>query len=657
VPPLERVGLEAVFDTAAFQRGQRIYERGLDSVNASTTRTARRLTAAWDDSAAGLDDLFSRMDAAKGKTDELAASYASLGSEAGGVAAGLGTLGAAAVGVGIGLAIVGAAGVAIWRKIDDAAMEYLARSEEVVKAQERVNEEWDRASRHLAQTLIPLKVELLNVELKLATAVADVTETFGKLVAIAHSGIAAIVAGLGVIPEAITMAFRGEIPSMEELWNTMTEAGEEAFGETMLTYRDAFEETFEETEEQAEDSWDKIADAVNRALERIEDMQIAHTRRLADLADDYAVKQERAWAKYEKAVAKEIARGQAQIAKLEESYSKRRAKTIADYQKRIARAEAQASEARVKAQEDFDRRERQARERYQLDMLQSERRYQFERNRLVAEGDTLAIEELDARYKLEQEEARENEALRQKQSREGQAEQIREAGEAAREQIDELRQQLAETLDEQEANYYEQIEAQRRANQDRLAEIHVAYAEQQRLADEDYQLSIEKANLNYQRQQEDLGRNLARQEELQELGGEEVERILQRYYGEDGVADRIMEEYYARRTAELIAYAALMTQVGEYKPLLPGGIPMPGQQVGMDAGGIVVGPQTVQVGAGVVEAFAPIGHMGGGSFDLSWSGGPIPISGLEGASSEDVSRIARELATSLTQKIRTRRRR
>jgi hypothetical protein len=654
--PLERVGLEAFFDTSAFQRGQAIYERGLARVDSTTTKTARKLSAAWGDSTAGLDDLFSRMDAAKGQADELAAGYAALGDEAVAVAAGLGTIGAAATGVGIGLAIVGAAGVAVWRKIDDAAMEYLARSEEVVKAQDGVNDEWDRASRHLAQTLIPLKVELLNVELKLATAVADVTETFGKLVAIAHSSIAAIVAGLGAIPEAIVMAFRGEKPVFEDLWETMTEAGEEAFGETMLTYRDAFEETFPEIEEEAEDSWEKIADAVSSAMQRIEDMQVAHGRRLSDLADDYAVRQARSWAKYEKAVAKEIDRGLDRIAKLEASYNKRRAKTIADYQKRIARAEADASEARVKAQEDYDRRERQARERYQLDMLQSERRYQFERNRLVAEGDTLAIEELDARYKLEQEEAAENEALRQKQSREGQAEQIREAGEAAREQVDELRQQLAETLAEQEANYLEQIEGQRQANQDRLAEIHISYAEQQRLADEDYQMSIEKANLNYQRQQEDLGRNLARQEEMQELGAGEVATLLERYYGEDGVADRIMEGWHERENARILVTAALMTQMGEWKPLLPGGIPMPGQQVGMQMGGILQGPAMAYVEPGVTEAFVPLTGAGaGGAFTHEFLNA-LSITGLEGASQTDVSRIARELAVSLTQKIRSRRR-
>lgn len=656
MPPLEKIGLEAILDTTEFTKGQRIYERGLDHINASTAKTAKSLTSAWDDSTAGLEDMFASLDAMKGGADDVATGLAAIGTEATAVSASMVAAGVATAGVAIALAAVAAVGVAIWNKIDDAAIEYLARSKEVIKAQEKVNDEWDQASRHLAQSLIPLKVELLEVELKLAEAVAKTADFVKNLVAQTHVGFARIIEGLKTIPEAIERAFAGDPMSVEELWERMKAGGVE----TAKKYLDAFEETFEEAEEIAEDNWDKIADAVNSALDRIEDMQIAHNRRLADLADDNRIKQERAWAKYEISVAKEINKGQARIAKLEERYNKRRIKTIATFQKRIAKAEAKVSEARVKAAEDFDRRERHARERFQLDNIQSERRYQFERNRLVAEGDTLAIEQLDARYKLEQEEAKENEALRQRQAGESQTEQIREAGEAAREQIDELRQQLAEALDEQETNYLDQVEAQKKANLDRIDEMAASFDEQRRLADEDYQGSIEKANLNYERQQEDLGRNLARQEELQELGAEQVDRLLDRHYGEDGVADRIMEGWHERENTRILVTAALLEQLAtgtKWGPLMPGGAPMPGQEVGMDQGGVIVGPQTVQVGAGVVEAFIPLsgGGAGGGAFTHEFTNA-LNITGLEGASSTDMSRIARELAESLTQKIRTKRR-
>jgi len=656
--PLEQVGLEAIFDTKEFLRGQRIYERGLARINASTKKAAQVMNEAWVDPTAGLEDMFGTLDRMEGQADDIAADYAKLATEVGAVAAGLGTVAAAATGVGIGLAIVGAAGLAVWNKIDEAAMEYLGRSKEVIKAQERVNDEWDQASRHLAQTLIPLKVELLEIELKIAETVTGLVETFKKLTAIAHASLAAAAAQFAVFPQIISEALKGEVPTLEEIWERIGEAGQDKFRDVMQTYADAFEETFPEIEEEAEDTWDRTVDAVNDALNRIEDLQIAHNRRLADLADDYRIKQERAWAKYEASIVKEIVRGQKAIAKVQQRYEDRRVKAIANYTKRVMRAEETLARNIAKAQADFALRESQAAERHNLDRIQSERRYQFERNRLIAEGDTLAIEELDARYKLEQEEARENERLRQRQAQETQDAMVRAMEAAGRAQAEALAESLAEQLAELEEQSRREVAEREQANRERIDEMAAGYADQQRMADEDYQRSIGKANLNYQRQQEDLGRNLAQQEELQELGAENVERLLDRYYGEDGIAERIMKTWHEREDARIAVTAALLASLAgiEWTPLLPGGIPMPGQQVGMDEGGVVTGPATVQVGAGITEAFIPIQAGGGGSFDVSWSGGPIPITGLEGASPSDVSQIARELAISLTEKLRSRRR-
>ena len=408
-----------------------------------------------------------------------------------------------------------------------------------------------------------------------------------------------------------------------------------------------------------EEMREKAAEKLQGYLDRIADMQLAHDRKLADMAEDYRIKRERAWAKYEKSVVKEITKGQKAIAKLEAKYRKRRDKAFADYAKRVSKVEKDLARDIAKAQADFALRQSQVQERLQLDRIQSERRYQFERARLVAEGDTLAIEELDARYKLEQEEQRENEALRKKQAKETQRAMVEAMKEAGREQAKELVKALAEQMAELQEQSREEIEEREQANRDRIDEMATGYADQQRLADEDHQRSIEKADRNYERQLEDLGRNLADQEELQELGAEQTEWVLDQYYGEGGISDRIMEGWHERENTRILVTAALLGQLAagaSQGPLLPGGVPMPGQEVGMDQGGIVAGPATVRVGAGIVEAFTPLGNIGGGGFDLSWSGGPIPISGLEGASPTDVSRIARELAESLTAKIRTRRR-
>jgi len=132
-------------------------------------------------------------------------------------------------------------------------------------------------------------------------------------------------------------------------------------------------------------------------------------------------------------------------------------------------------------------------------------------------------------------------------------------------------------------------------------------------------------------------------------------RILEQYFGPGGVNQGIMQGYFdwlekraivsATTVAAAMAWsAAPSTVTPEFHPVF-----------GMQEGGILTGPAMAYVEPGVTEAFIPLGR-GGGGYDLSWSGGPIPISGLERGSPADVNAIARALAQSLTEKIRTRRR-
>jgi len=117
-----------------------------------------------------------------------------------------------------------------------------------------------------------------------------------------------------------------------------------------------------------------------------------------------------------------------------------------------------------------------------------------------------------------------------------------------------------------------------------------------------------------------------------------------------------MKEYYERRTAEIMAYAALATQVGEYAPLLPGGVAMPGQIPGMQMGGILEGPAMAYVEPGVREAFVPLtGPGAGGAFTHEFVNA-LQVAGLEAASPTDVNVIAREFAESLLAKLRSKRR-
>jgi hypothetical protein len=442
------------------------------------------------------------------------------------------------------------------------------------------------------------------------------------------------------------------VSKFREPWVEIAEAEAEAAKKRQKADEEAAAAAEEEARKRREAA-EKVAETMTGTLTQIADAQRDHDRKLADMADDHFYKQERAWQQYEKSVAKEIQKGQKAVAKIEEKYQEQRAKALADYAKSVAEVEKELAKDIARAQADFQLRERQARERYNLDRVQGERRYQYERSRLVAEGDTLALEELEERHKLEQQEAEENEKLRRKQAEETQAALVEAMEAAGRAQAEALAGALAEQFKEMEEQSRKEKEEQQQTNRDRLQEMADSYAEGQRLADEDYQRSLDKANQNYQQQQEDLGRNLARQEDLQELSGEQVAKILDQYYGESGISERIMGGYFdwleERAIVAAKTVAAAMSSMSGTTTGLTGGVH------GMQEGGILTGPATAYVEPGVTEAFIPLGR-GGGGYDLSWSGGPIPIAGLERGSPADVNAIARALARSLTEKIRARRR-
>lgn len=445
------------------------------------------------------------------------------------------------------------------------------------------------------------------------------------------------------------------VGKFKEPWVEIAEAEAEAAKKRQKADEEASAAADEEAAKRREAA-EKVAETMTKTLTQIADAQRDHDRKLADMADDHFYKQERAWEQYERSVVKEIAKGQKAIAKIEAKYQEQREKALADYAKSVAAAEKELAQNIAKSQADFALRQNQARERYNLDRVQSERRYQYERSRLVAEGDTLALEELDARHELEQQEAEENEALRVKQAEETQAALVEAMEAAGRAQAEALAEALAEQLQEMEEQSRKETEEQQQANRDRLQEMAESYAEGQRLADEDYQRSLDKASQNYERQQEDLGRNLARQEDLQDLSGEEVAKILEQYYGKGGTSEKIMGGYFdwleERAIVAAETVAAAMSSVSSSSPSWSAySHPIHGMQ----EGGILTGPAMAYVEPGVTEAFIPLSR-GGGGYDLSWSGGPIPISGLERGSPADVNAIARALARSLTEKIRMRRR-
>lgn len=500
--------------------------------------------------------------------------------------------------------------------------------------------------------------------------VGEALETLRKMIALADAGVKMFkefgeqLWKTGDYTEAATQAANKYDETLLKHVETMKEVEKEQKKVAEAPPAPIVDEAAMEAERASAEAREKAAETLTKSLDQIQKVYQDHHRSLARMDEDAGRRRARAYQQYQKSFQKEHIKGQVSLIKITDKYEKTRAKTLADGQRRIADAERNAHETRERAQRNYALREQQTRERYQLDNLQSERRYQFERDRLVAEGDTLAIEQLDARYALEQQERGENEQLRQRQTSETQAEQIREAGQAAREEVESLRYQLQEQLAEQEQTYLAEIEAQKQANAQRLAEMAVNYQEQQALQAENDAIAKQRADENYKRQLEAMGANLADEEALQEMGAQQTEQILQQYYGAGGTADRIMEGYHQRENTRIAVTSAMLQSMATLGTMrappsiggFTGGRPATGFGVGMQEGGILTGPARAYVESGVTEAFVPLtGPGAGGAFTHEFLNA-LQVSGLGQASPTDASAFLREFTQVLTATLRTKRR-
>jgi hypothetical protein len=190
----------------------------------------------------------------------------------------------------------------------------------------------------------------------------------------------------------------------------------------------------------------------------------------------------------------------------------------------------------------------------------------------------------------------------------------------------------------------------------------VNFQEQQDLTDEDNAIARQKQEENYRRQLEDLGYALRDQEDLQQLGAEKVAEVLTEYYGEGGVADQIMAAYYEREIDRAIVTAEALAGIAAQTPAipLPGGGTTGAGWTGvteMQHGGILQGPAMAYIEPGMIEAFVPLGRLGG-TMNVSGNIG-VGVTGLERASPDVVNQIAAQVGKrvfkDLSSEIETRR--
>lgn len=221
-----------------------------------------------------------------------------------------------------------------------------------------------------------------------------------------------------------------------------------------------------------------------------------------------------------------------------------RAKAYEDYQYELARTQQQAEKQerndleRHLLEMEFERR------RHQLSQIQNERVYQYERTRLVAEGDVLAIEDLDARYELERQAAEENFALQMEQAEAMFRLQARIQSEAMRDQIRALQDALNKQLQAIEENRREQIAKAQAGAEDEKKEARETYAEQLADLQASYEEAKKARDAAYDEWYKDQAEFLA---DLAREYGLDVDKLLEKHqkiYGTDGrLVDETIKTY------------------------------------------------------------------------------------------------------------------
>jgi hypothetical protein len=379
-----------------------------------------------------------------------------------------------------------------------------------------------------------------------------------------------------------------------------------------------------------------------------------HQDRIREIARETATTRAESWGTYFADVIKINQDLADAIAKIEKDALKARDKALDKFNKARKKAEQNANDDLERMQAEHDMQMRHAREAYRLSVLQGERMYQYERGMLVAEGDVLALEDLDARYQLEQQAQQENFELQQRQQEEMFQLQLKYQKEAMREMIADLKDALAEQLADIEEN-----------KRERIAEEEAAAQRERERAAEEHRIRLEKAKAEgiellalederHREAKEKAAQGLADLASENELGLSKVTAAWRAVYGPDGELDRMTDEFYREQEAKAAQFRASLGTAGGGGSSYGGRPPLRMYQYGGEF--IASKPTQLLVGEGrapervVVE---PLSFAGGNVYH-SWRGPGIPVSGsgLGGANTGDVqaafNTFARHLVSSLS---------
>lgn len=431
----------------------------------------------------------------------------------------------------------------------------------------------------------------------------------------------------------------GEITSMAQLRSeflALGEAGDASFkrvSEAMgIIFDDA--ESLGKVGDRVDDLIDKLLEARMKAaelagagLERALDAIAQYQRRSARLAKEHSRRLER--------MERERNRD---IDRINRRYNTQRDRAIRAFNRRVEDMQDEHNSRIQEATERHNIQMRHARERHQLQSLIDEHMYNFERGLLVAEGDVLAIEELDERYRLEQDARERNFRMQQRQAEEMFRMQLKFMKEAQKQQVEALKEALQEQLNEIEMRRKEDIDERKQKHGEQLEEAEESYADQQTALDEGLESQLTA-----------IGRAMQKQAEKWEEGYDTIIDLINQALGPGGRADTIIEGFMAR-------YREITIPIRTY--VVTGTYPTGGRGEGArgrrSRGGryqyggefIATHPQTITVGErGVPErvTVTPLQPMGG-AMSVGWSGGPIQVHGTGEMGGMDLSGIGDAIA-------------
>jgi hypothetical protein len=291
--------------------------------------------------------------------------------------------------------------------------------------------------------------------------------------------------------------------------------------------------------------------------------------------------------------------------------------------------------------------------RFDLTTLQNERLYLAERNRLVAQGDVLAIDELDERFALQQEIEEENFRLQQQRQEATFQLQLQFQERAARQQAQILAETLAEQLRTIEENRQERLSEAATAAEEERMEVKGNFALEIAAIDAQEQLKLEQLEKGWAERQSKEAENLAEFIRKNDLAAGDVLAAWHAVYGPNGTFDALVlaamrraAQYTAIAAAAIAGVSAIRSGGTGFRP----GVPIRYRAHGGDE--IVSSPTMFMAGEGGPERVVtqPLSSIGG-ALTVRWSGGPIPLQGSGGLENMNLDPVGQALAQGLTASI------